>query len=296
MRLSRRNFIKTGLIYVPTTALASTVIIPGPRTKGVVYDSEVLSWINNVGINGGSVSQSTKDAVNTFMVSIKAAGLRSKIARLNLYAGTGLGACKSPLIYDAGDNATDTFQNFVSGDYSESTGLTGDGSTKYVNSRVTSANMYALDSTNHSTSYGAYVRTASDHDSLTMGVYNLSVYDYLAVSRVGHSYFCMSDFTKFIDVTESNGTGFYLGEYNSTTDGKLYRNGSQIGTSTNLGSRGNSAHYIYVHAMNNFNSSALYFTTRTLAGYMMGTGFNATEQSDLRNAWQTFQTALGRQV
>src|SRR5688572_24188883 len=98
---------------------------------GFAYDPEVLDWVDRVVANGGSVSQSTKDAANTFMVSIKAAGVRSKIYRLNLYAGTGFAACKTPLIKDIGD-AVDTTVNFVSGDYSESTGLTGDGGSKYL--------------------------------------------------------------------------------------------------------------------------------------------------------------------
>jgi len=80
--------------------------------------------------NGGSVSASTMKAVSKFCGDIDTAGLRDRFYRLNLFCGTGLSGCLVPLYRGPSrtgtqyGNTTDTNQNFVSGDYSESGGLT----------------------------------------------------------------------------------------------------------------------------------------------------------------------------
>jgi len=271
-----------------------------------VYDSEVVDWVNRVVANGGSVSQSTKGAVNTFMVSIKAAGLRAKIARLNLYAGTGIDACRTPLIKSIG-TATDTLNNFVSGDYSEATGLTGNTTTKYLDTGVTIA---ALDTFNHPAtfnpvSWGVYVRTASNESSATMGVADTVVtftQSYLIVSDIGgHTQFSMSDYNvgNYVNATDSAGVGFYLGvrANDAAGSGVIYKNGTSIATFANLGNYiSTMSKKIYVHAVNNSDTSAFAWTAKTLAGYQLSGIFDATEQSTLRGIWQTFQTALSRKV
>jgi hypothetical protein len=54
-------------------------------------------WIQQVYFNGGTVSQTTADAVSNFCREIDAAGLRSKFYRLNLFCGNELLACRTPL-------------------------------------------------------------------------------------------------------------------------------------------------------------------------------------------------------
>ena len=96
-----------------------------------VANADAQDWINRVYANGGTVSSATAGAVNQFCDAIDAASLRSKMLRLNLFCGTGLNACLTPLYRAAslGDtqlgNATDTNQGpFAAGAYTEATGLT----------------------------------------------------------------------------------------------------------------------------------------------------------------------------
>jgi len=264
---------------------------------GFVYDAEVLDWVSRVEANGGSVSASTKNAANTFMLAIKAANIRSKIYRLNLYAGTGLAACLTPLIKDIG-SASETNANFVSGDYSESTGLTGDGASKWISTGATLADLYNIDATNHAMSYGLYVRTASNFSSLNMGTYDGTNFSYLSVANLGNSYYSMTDNGAGIGpVSDSNGNGFYLGVRLSTTSMKLYKNGSQLATTVTPGSLTSSAIVIYVNTVNNNNGGGgVAPDNRAHAGYQLSTDFDATQQANLYNAWQAFQTTLGRQV
>jgi hypothetical protein len=75
-------------------------------------------------------------AVDRFCRSIDGAGIRDRFFRLNLFCGTGLSAALVPLYRGQSASGTqfggttDTNNNFVSGDYSEASGLKGNGSTK----------------------------------------------------------------------------------------------------------------------------------------------------------------------
>jgi hypothetical protein len=105
-----------------------------------VSNADAQDWVNRVYANGGTVSTSTATAVNSFCNDIDAAGIRDRFYRLNLFAGTGLNAALVPVY--RGDslggtqygNTTDTNVGlFVSGDYAETVGLTGNGTSKYLN-------------------------------------------------------------------------------------------------------------------------------------------------------------------
>ena len=108
-----------------------------PRSSGV--HPEAASWRTRVVANGGSVSATTMQAVDRFCRSIDANGLRSLLWRVNPMAGDNLSAALVPL-YQANSaggavqgNATDTNTNFVSGDYTATSGLLGNGSNKSLN-------------------------------------------------------------------------------------------------------------------------------------------------------------------
>jgi hypothetical protein len=303
MNLSRRRFIYSAALGLMVPYVRASVPVPfaffKPAATG--YDTEVLDWISRVVANGGSVSQSTKDAANTFMLALKANGLRSTIARLNLYAGTGLDACRTPLIKDIGA-ATDTLNNFVAGDYSESTGLTGNGTTKYNDTGTTLAQLQAFSGPflQLPAALGAYVRTSSAVASeAVMGCFTATAsrFTYLYTNS-GNAHFAFTDLANEIGAVDATGTGFYLGARanDAAGSGKLYRNGSQIGTSANLGSCIFDAINMYVHAFNHDGTGPVSFTAQAIAGYQLARLFDATQQANLYTAWQAFQTALGRQV
>lgn len=111
------------------------------RPIASVVHPEAAAWRTAVVANGGSVSASTMRAVSTFCSAIDSAGIRDRFYRLNLFAGdsdASLNAVRTPLYRGPSrtgtqfGNATDTNANFVSGDYSESSGLKGNGSTKHL--------------------------------------------------------------------------------------------------------------------------------------------------------------------
>lgn len=58
---------------------------------------DAQDWVNRVYLNGGTCSQNTADAVSSFCRDIDAAGLRSKLYRVNLFCGNEITACRTPL-------------------------------------------------------------------------------------------------------------------------------------------------------------------------------------------------------
>jgi len=115
-------------------------------------NADAQAWINNVYANGGTVSTATANAVNTFCNDIESAGIRDRFYRLNLFAGTGLSAALVPLYRGTSlggtqfGGTTDTNTNFVSGDYSETAGLTTTaGGGKYLNTGLSPNSMALAD-------------------------------------------------------------------------------------------------------------------------------------------------------
>jgi hypothetical protein len=116
-----------------STLQTSATYLPG-------YDgiADADDWVSRVSTAGGSVSTATRAAVTRFCVAIQAAGLRSKLWRANAFCGSSLTAALVPIYRGPSrtgtqyGNTTDTNNNFVSGSYAEATGLTGNGTTRYL--------------------------------------------------------------------------------------------------------------------------------------------------------------------
>src|SRR2546430_6953149 len=140
-------------------------------------DSEVTDWVARSVANGGSVSAATRSAVNTFMGAIKAASLRTKMLRLNLFCGDDfvhdnitatMGAVQVPLIKDKG-GSLDLFSGpTLSWTYAEtgaSAGLQQTGSNYLDTTVVPSTDFSSIDNCG----FSVYVRDGSNEASVAMG-------------------------------------------------------------------------------------------------------------------------------
>lgn len=258
---------------------------------------QATDWVSRVIANGGSVSPSTATAADNFWSAIVAAGIDSKILRLNLYAGTGLAACAVPFINTKG-STLDTLSNFVAGDYSESTGLTGDGSTKFVATGFTPGTDWT---SVNDMSIGAYSRTDSieTNNSLigatSIGDAASQIYMTVKISLAGNQTYCLLSGANLAIA----GDGTTLGLYHGSRTGSglvLYKNGASF--ATNAGASGNlNAPTIKVHCESQTGGTPeAIFTAKTLAGYVIALGMTGTQALAFYNAFQGFQTALSRQV
>lgn len=257
---------------------------------GPVINDEAADWVTRVYSNGGTASQSTMLAVSQFVASCKSANIWSKLNRVNLFAGTQLAAALVPLKVGGG-NATDTNVNFVAGDYTEATGLTGNGTTKYLNTGLLANALTAND-----THLALYNRASPG------GLYMA------AVDGGGNSLQLLAPFgdnTVFSRQYSTGGgqlvspaltgpTGFVIGTRTASNAHSIYRNGSSI--ASNATSAGTlPALALFVFAINNAGTPFAY-VAGPAAAYSIGSGLTAADVTAYTTIMETFQDALGRGV
>lgn len=284
---------------------------PRKSPPGGGIDSEVLNWVSRVRALGGSVSNPTKQAASTFMKAIKAAGLRSKIWRLNLYAGTSGGALENireVLIKDrpTATDGRDVNNGFINSDYSEATGMakaTNPGAGAFLDTQLSPFNDFGGNTTDlHTAVYCRSNLNESNNSfigSLNAGVGATSIYLTLRITLAGNNSYglLIGDAAgSFPQAADANTLGFYQVCRTSSTNCVMYKNGAVFATATGATSGSAVGPTLYIHAEHDSGSGATIATAGTIAGYSIGTGMNATEALAFYNAWQTFQTALGRQV
>lgn len=94
------------------------------------YDSDAVDYFARIVAAGSSISTANQAAVNTFIVGCKADGIWNAIKASCILAGADtLAGALVPLV-----GAIPTNFNFLEADYSRTTGLKGDGSTKWLRS------------------------------------------------------------------------------------------------------------------------------------------------------------------
>jgi hypothetical protein len=272
-----------------------------PIASGV--HPEANAWRTAVVANGGSVSASTMKAVSTFCAAIDAASIRDRFYRLNLFAGTGLNAAIVPLYRGPSrtgtqyGNTTDTNVGpFVSGDYSEATGLQG-ASGKYLNTGLLAS---TFDRSNtHVSIYGTSLTTAPGSFGSLIGARNASAGDIIQFdgkrSTASNAYFSHST-PASLSVAGSPvaSSGHLMGVSRTSTDLQVYSNGASTGSQTGdrtTGALVNVAIFVFA---NNFNGSPTDISGMLCRQYSVGLGMTSGQASSYYTALQAFQTALGR--
>ena len=285
-----------------------------PRASG--YHPDAADWRSRVITNGGTVSGTTMKAVDTFVRSIASAGIRDRFYRLNLFCGTGLNAALVPLYRAASlggtqlGSVTDTNAGglFVSGDYNEtgaSGGLTGSG-TRYLTTGLLTSAIPAI-ATGHLSAYTMTGFSAASAYGLVASFsrgFDGSNY-YGIEANAGNTAGTMSGswgstFAGRLTATSANGAGigFVATSRIAGDDNRLYRNGSQIGTTQTVPTTpvANNGGGFSVFASMAQSGSIAFSAAVRMGGYSIGTGLTAAEMTAYNAAMQAFQTALTRNV
>jgi hypothetical protein len=107
------------------------VFLIDPYRFAPAYDTDAQTYITAVETaDGQALETAVKDAINTFVVGCKADSIWTAIKASCILAGARtLAGALVPLVGTAPTNV-----NFVSGDYNRKNGLTGNRTTKYINS------------------------------------------------------------------------------------------------------------------------------------------------------------------
>jgi hypothetical protein len=265
---------------------------------------EAANWAARVVANGGSVSGSTLSAVDKFCKAIDAAGIRSLMYRANLFAGTGLNACLVPLYRGPSlggtqfGNTTDTNVGpFVTGDYSEtgaSGGLTGNGSSKYLQTGLSSS---AFITGGNVRSHLAVYKRTSVNSGVLLSARSTALSTAWEFGAGGNvlggltgSFPVPSTHDSFIGVTRT-----------TSTDVVAFRRTSLASVNTASASVTGTSIPFAVFARNDQSTdtnayTANLFSNQTLAAYSIGMGLDETQLAAYDAAMQAFQTALSRNV
>jgi hypothetical protein len=256
----------------------------------VVYHDDVEDWRDRVDTAGGSVSTSTLEALDAFADAIETAGIRDKFYRLNVFAGDDLTTALVPFYVGPVTGGTEYGyqydQNngpFGSGDWAESSGLTGDGVAKYLD---TGLPLNALD-TRHG--FGVELMSEGGASSHLMGSWgststtrcNFEVSAGSILHRLGGG-----------TVGSTFGAGFWYGQREADFEKYLYKDGVSVA--------GPGSSSLTLHAntwlvfATNFDGTANSFAAETLGGYVIADDMTAVQVGNLGTAWTTLQTALSR--
>lgn len=265
-----------------------------------ITDTDAIAWQTRVTGNGGTVSAGTMSAVQQFCISAKANGYWGALWRINLFAGDQLTACLTPLKSAAASvtppyDTLDGNNGFLAGDYTEATGLQGNGS-KYINT-----GMLDGDTSYANIHHAVYNRSSVAANVATMGCRNTgdSAIDELRApgnNSAVESYLYNGVAGQGILVSPviAGPFGFIQSVRSSATSHVIYHRGVSIASSS-TSAGGQVGLRVYVFATNRggpVNSICSYL----LAGYSFGSSMTPAQAASYAADMQTFQTALGRAV
>jgi hypothetical protein len=266
---------------------------------GLIFGTTGNTWSNNVVVNGGVAPSSNSIwAVDQFWSGCHADGIDTAAIAVNIFAPDNLTACLTPIIYNSGSQPW-VNHNFVSGDLGGN-GLTGNGSTKYLDTGV-NASTSGLVSTEGC--IGVYVHTLNSASTGTdigniVGSPSFLLIANYNNSGLTHIFDCYGQTSGSGRLIDSSATqnGFYIGNRTAANSQILYvANSSNPNLVTVLSSSGSgttppNSTLLPVFALN-LNGSISQFANSTISLVWISHGLS-TPQS-LYNRSQSLRIALG---
>jgi hypothetical protein len=258
----------------------------------VVYHDDVEDWRDRVDAAGGSVSTATLEALDTFADAIETAGIRDKFYRLNVFAGDDLTTALVPFYVGPVTGGTEYGysydQNngpFGSGDWAEDSGLTGDGSLKYLNTNLSAHDITTDGKEGH---LGWHSPTWGSGSGYRMGAWSTG--DRFGLNSVSGS---PTIFWSESRTHSYSGSSLAVGQRTLADEVELYVAGSLEEARSSQDPTGIDDASIYLFARNE-SGTADDHTADTSYGYTIGLPMSETNNSDLASAWLALQAALGR--
>jgi hypothetical protein len=240
------------------------------------FDSDAQAFFARVTAAGGTLSATEKTAVNQLVLDMKDDGIWTPMKAIYPMVGASQAACAQNLKSSSFTGTFTTNWTFAS------TGVKGDGLTTHFD---TGLNVLSNLSQNN-THLSFYSRTDNDQAGVDMGTLNTTIQYY-----AGTLYYRINTSTYAVIAAQPS-DGFTLSSRITTTQQKVYKNGSILNTdnqSTNAQDNKN----IYLGA---WSETVKFPTNREYAFCSIGDGLTDTEASNFYTAVQAFQTTLSRQV
>ena len=256
-----------------------------PISGGGGFDPDAQAFFDRVTTAGGTLTTTEKNATNQLVLDMKSAGIWSAMKAVYPMVGASAAACAQNL------KSSSFTGTFTSGWTFASTGVTGNGTSAYMDTGLKPSDL-GQDSTH----LGIYSRTNVTENKIDMGMYNIANASYLAYKFGTNIY-------PTIQCLESAGgtspytttLGLIIGNRNNSTQSKFYQNASLLQTFSRNSTTPNNTLNIYLGCYNE-NGTALAFSSKQFALATLGDGLTDTQASNFYTAVQAFQTTLSRQV
>lgn len=253
--------------------------------SGSAFDADAQAFFNRVTTAGGTLSATEQIAVNTLVLQMKADGIWTKMKAIYPMVGASAAACAQNL------KSSSFTGTFTSGWTFASTGVTGNGTSAYMDTTLIPSVELSLNSTHLS----FYSRTNSPSNGMADIGSRGSNSNWTLIEVYSNTFYNLIN----QNTTSSNNSmtttlGHFVGSRTASNAIEGYRNGTSFGTHTTI-SGSLSDRSITIAVMNN-SPSPQFYSSREYAFASIGDGLTNTEASDFYTAVQAFQTTLSRQV
>lgn len=264
----------------------------GPRVYGPGFDADAQAFITAASIT----DPTQQNAINTLVVGLKAQSLWAKMKAVYPFVGGTASSHKFNLINPVDSDAA--FRLVFNGGWTHSaTGVLPNGTNGYASTKLNLKNNL----TNNNTHLGFYSRTST----ISNGVRDFAAFQGAGLpamalgTNTGVWISDQNDFNIRISSSIASATGFYIGTRTSSTNHKLYKNGSTLGTNTSANIQILPDINIFISAANVgiiSTETAGAYSNKECAFASIGDGLSDTDASNFYTLVQAFQTSLSRQV
>ena len=264
--------------------ISNGIYVGRPGTAS--FDPSTSAFISRVTSAGGTLSTLEQTAINQLVVDLKAYGLWNSMKAIYPMVGASAAACAQNL------KSSSFTGTFTSGWTYASTGVTGNGTSAYMNTQCTPAQM-AQDSCHLS----IYNRTNSAGNFVDIGCTTLSSAgnDFQVASRfTGNFNYSIINAQNVVGFTQTISSGLQLISRIASTGFSCFSNITKTAV-TKVSIAPNSLN-IYIGARNVNNLIIDNPTNRQCAFASIGDGLTDTQAANFYTAVQAFQTTLSRQV
>jgi hypothetical protein len=285
--------MKIGTLDITNCKIGSTQVNEIRIGSTLVWQFSSLDPDAQAFITAAGITNPTQQtAINTLVLSLKADGIWTKMKAIYPFVGgtstTHKYNLKDPRDLDAAFRLT-----FNGGWTHSSNGVKGNGTNNYADTFLIPNSIL----TNNNTHLAYYCRENISGGYIDFGTQylsDLSTYNY--VGTIYSDQYNRGSGRATAAMADTR--GFVIGSRTASNVHKIFRNGSQVGT-TNTGASSSLValvNSIFFGAARTTATSALYYSNRQYAFASIGDGLTDTEAANFYTAVQTFQTSLSRQV
>lgn len=295
-----RSIVCIIFVLVNTVSYGQGVTTHYINKSSVVFDTDAQAYIDTLhtevsdlgSIYGTLTDAEVQTAINQFFLDIKGNGsttnntdvfsdLTADYPLIGATAGAHKFNCISP-----GNTDADYRVTWVGTITHDELGILSDGTSGYGNTHINPSDDLTLNSTH----FSFYIQDAIQ-DGQFMGVVDGTDYFILGANGTSWIWRCYSS-TGQILVTNTDQTGFVLGNRSSSTTNKLIINDTDSNTdATVTGGLPDRELYILV---DNINGTPDKYIDEAISHITIGNGLTSDQETDLYDAIQTLQTTLGR--